>query len=105
MGRIAVRDAESASRRRLRLGVIDLIAPDVPTLLADVSGMTVEVSGEPVTLELTGATVTEDSMGFFAAFFHALLDPNLAFVFFWLGLAFIVAEFFIPAGSSGPSAS
>ena len=32
--------------------MIDLIAPDVPTLLADVSGMTVEVSGEPVTLEL-----------------------------------------------------
>ena len=98
----AVRDAESASAEEaLRLGVIDLIAPDVPTLLADVSGMTVEVSGEPVTLELAGATVTEDSMGFFAAFFHALLDPNLAFVFFWLGLAFIVAEFFIPGGIVG----
>ena len=67
--------------------------------------MTVEVSGEPVTLELTGATVTEDSMGFFAGFFHALLDPNLAFVFFWLGLAFIVAEFFIPGGIVGTSAS
>jgi membrane-bound serine protease (ClpP class) len=98
----AVRDAESASAEEaLRLGVIDLIAPDVPTLLADVSGMTVEVSGEPVTLELTGATVTEDQMGFLAGFFHGLLDPNLAFVFFWLGLAFIVAEFFIPGGIVG----
>jgi membrane-bound serine protease (ClpP class) len=98
----AVRDAESASAEEaLRLDVIDLIAPDVPTLLADVSGMTVEVSGEPVTLELTDATVTEDPMGFLAGFFHALLDPNLAFVFFWLGLAFIVAEFFIPGGIVG----
>ena len=59
------------------------------------------MAGEPVTLDLTGATVTEDSMGFFAGFLHSLLDPNLAFVFFWLGLAFIVAEFFIPGGIVG----
>ena len=98
----AVREAESVSAEEaLRLGVIDLIAPDVPTLLADVSGMTVDVAGEPVTLDLTGATVTEDTMGFFAGFLHSLLDPNLAFVFFWLGLAFIVAEFFIPGGIVG----
>jgi membrane-bound serine protease (ClpP class) len=98
----AVRNAESISAEEaLRLDVIDLIAPDVPTLLADVSGTTVQVSGEPVTLELTDATVTEDPMGFFAGFLHSLLDPNLAFVFFWLGLAFIVAEFFIPGGIVG----
>src|SRR6185503_5246037 len=98
----AVRDAESASAEEaLQLGVIDLIAPDVPTLLADVNGMTVQVSGEPVTLDVAGATVTEDTMGFFANLFHSLLDPNLAFVFFWLGLAFIVAEFFIPGGIVG----
>jgi membrane-bound serine protease (ClpP class) len=40
-------------------------------------------------------------MGFFAGFLHGLLDPNLAFVFFWLGLAFIVAEFFVPGGVVG----
>ena len=98
----AVRDAASASAEEaLQLGVIDLIAPDVPTLLTDVSGMTVEVAGEPATLELAGATVTEDPMGFVAGFLHSLLDPNLAFVFFWLGLAFIVAEFFIPGGIVG----
>ncbi|MGA9162496.1 MAG: nodulation protein NfeD [Actinomycetota bacterium] len=98
----AVREAESVSAEEaLRLGVIDLIAPDVPTLLADVNGMTVQVAGEPVTLDLAGATVTEDTMGFFAGFLHSLLDPNLAFVFFWLGLAFIVAEFFIPGGIVG----
>ena len=98
----AVRDSVSASAEEaLRLGVIDLIAPDVPTLLSDVNGMTVEVSGQPVTLDLTGATVTEDPMGLLAGFLHGLLDPNLAFVFFWLGLAFIVAEFFVPGGVVG----
>jgi membrane-bound serine protease (ClpP class) len=98
----AVRDSESASAEEaLHLGVIDLIAPDVPTLLSDVNGMTVEVSGRPVTLDLSGTTITKDPMGFFAGFLHGLLDPNLAFIFFWLGLAFIVAEFFVPGGVVG----
>ena len=40
----AVRDAESVSAEEaLQLDVIDLIAPDVPTLLADVDGTTVYV--------------------------------------------------------------
>ena len=98
----AVRDSVSASAEEaLRLGVIDLMAPDVPTLLEDVDGMTVQVSGQPVTLDTAGATVTDDPMGSFASFLHGLLDPNLAFIFFWLGLAFIVAEFFVPGGIVG----
>ena len=99
----AVRDAESVSAEQaLELGVIDLIAPDVPTLLRDVDGTTVEVAGdETVTLDLTGATVQQEDLGAFAGFLHGLLDPNLAFLFFWLGLALIVAEFFIPGGVAG----
>jgi membrane-bound serine protease (ClpP class) len=99
----AVREAESVSAEEaLELGVIDLIAPDVPSLLREVDGMTVEVAGgETVTLDLAGATVQQEDLGAFAGFLHALLDPNLAFVFFWLGLALIVAEFFIPGGIAG----
>jgi len=98
----AVRDSVSASAEEaLQLNVIDLISPDVPTLLNEVDGMTVEVSGQPETLHTAGATVTEDPLGFFAGFLHGLLDPNLAFIFFWLGLAFIVAEFFVPGGVVG----
>jgi membrane-bound serine protease (ClpP class) len=99
----AVRDAESVSAEQaLELGVIDLIASDVPTLLRDVDGTTVDVAGdETVTLDLTGATVQQEDLGAFAGFLHGLLDPNLAFLFFWLGLALIVAEFFIPGGVAG----
>jgi membrane-bound serine protease (ClpP class) len=99
----AVREAESISAEQaLELGVIDLIAPDVPTLLREVDGSRVQVAGgETVTLDLTGATVEQEDLGAFAGFLHALLDPNLAFVFFWLGLALIVAEFFIPGGVAG----
>jgi membrane-bound serine protease (ClpP class) len=98
----AVREAASVSAEEaLRLGVIDLIAADVPTLLTEIDGTTLERFGEPVTLDVAGATIRQERLGPFAGFLHALLDPNLAFVFFWLGLAFIVAEFFIPGGVVG----
>ena len=35
-------------------------------------------------------------MGGFIGFLHSLLDPNLAFIFFWLGLALIVLELLVP---------
>ena len=99
----AVRDAASASAEEaLELGVIDLIAPDVPSLLREVDGTTVTLSdGTQATIDTTGAPLVEDSMGWLQTFLHALLNPNLAFVFFWLGLALIVLEFFVPGGIAG----
>ena len=35
-------------------------------------------------------------MGGFVGFLHDLLDPNLAFIFFWLGLVLIVIELIVP---------
>ena len=43
-----------------------------------------------------GATVADQSIGGFVGFLHGLLDPNLAFIFFWLGLALIVLELLVP---------
>jgi membrane-bound serine protease (ClpP class) len=99
----AVREAESASAQEaLDLGVIDLIAPDVPTLLAVVDGTPVELAnGGTVTLQTADAQVVQQDMGWFVGFLHALLDPNLAFIFFWVGLALIAIEFFVPGGIAG----
>ena len=47
-------------------------------------------------LDTDGATVTDHTMGGFVGFLHDLLDPTLAFVFFWLGLALIVLELLVP---------
>jgi membrane-bound serine protease (ClpP class) len=58
-------------------------------------------SGQEVTLDLEGATVREVEPGALIGILHALLDPNLAFVFFWLGLALIAIEFFVPGGVAG----
>jgi len=40
-------------------------------------------------------------MGAGAAFLHTLLDPNIAFLFFWLGLALVALELFVPGGVMG----
>lgn len=100
---LAVRDSVSISAQdALDLNVIDLIAPDVPSLLQQVNGRSVEVAhGVSVTLDTADASVEQIGMNPFFAFLHALLDPNLAFVFFWLGFGLVVLEIFVPGGVAG----
>jgi membrane-bound serine protease (ClpP class) len=99
----AVRESVSASAEEaLELDVIDVIAESQSALFQEIDGTVVEVAGGgEVTLELAGATVRERPPGAFIQILHALLDPNLAFIFFWLGLALIAIEFFVPGGIAG----
>lgn len=99
----AVRESVSISAERaLERGVIDLIASDIRALLDAVDGRPVELAGgTTATLRTSGAAVEQDRIGPFFGFLHALFDPNLVFLFFWLGLALIALEFFIPGGVSG----
>lgn len=86
-----------SAEQALADGVIDLIAPTTEALLDEIDGETVTLGdGEEVTLETAGAPVVDRSMGGFVGLLHTLLDPTLAFVFFWLGLALIVLELLVP---------
>jgi membrane-bound serine protease (ClpP class) len=77
--------------------VIDLIAPTEGALLQDVDGETVRLAdGTSVVLRTAGATIDDHPMTPGVGFLHALFDPNLAFIFFWLGLALIVLELIVP---------
>lgn len=77
--------------------VIDLIAPSQTQLLLDVDGQAVTLAdGSTVTLHTAGAQVENQDLGGLLAFLHALVDPTLAFVFFFLGLALIVIELLFP---------
>jgi membrane-bound serine protease (ClpP class) len=65
--------------------------------LAEIDGMTVTLgNGDEVDLETAGAPIVDRTMGGFVGFLHALFDPTLAFIFFWLGLALIVLELLVP---------
>ena len=93
-----VTDAVSISAEQaLDDDVIDVIAPTTADLIAEVDGRTVTLGdGERSELEIAGAPLVDRSMGGFVGFLHTLLDPTLAFIFFWLGLALIVLELLVP---------
>lgn len=92
-----VTDAESITAEdALAEGVIDLIAGTEDELLAEVDGTTVTLgTGASAVVETSGGVVDEP-MGAFVGFLHGLFDPNIAFLFFWLGLALIVLELLVP---------
>jgi membrane-bound serine protease (ClpP class) len=94
----AVRDSVSIpADEALQLNVVDMIAPDVATLLEDLNGQSVPVAnGGTVTLDTTGATVSAEQMGVIGSLLHGLLSPDLAFIFFYLGIGLIVLEFVHP---------
>jgi membrane-bound serine protease (ClpP class) len=78
-------------------GVIDLIAPTTDDLLAQLDGRSITLAtGQSVTLDTSDATIEEEPIGGFMGLLHGLLDPNLAFIFFWLGLGLIVLELIVP---------
>lgn len=92
-----VTEARSISAgEALRFGMIDLVSPSREALLATVNGMPLELGdGSTVTLDTT-RPIEERPLGSFVGFLHALVDPTLAFVFFWLGSILIVLELLVP---------
>jgi membrane-bound serine protease (ClpP class) len=77
--------------------VIDLIADSERTLLDGVDGTVVDTAGgSSATLRTAGVAIEDRPMTAGVGFLHALFDPNLAFIFFWLGLALIVLELIVP---------
>jgi membrane-bound serine protease (ClpP class) len=93
-----VTDAASlSSQQALNDHVIDLVAPSETQLLSNVDGRVVTLGdGTAVTMHTSGATIEDRDLGGLIGFLHRLLDPSLAFIFFWLGLALIVVELLFP---------
>jgi membrane-bound serine protease (ClpP class) len=96
--RSAVIDAVSIpAERAVEINVVDLVAPSTSALLETVDGRTVKVAnGATATLDTAGARVETLSPGLGAQILHALLSPDFAFIFFWLGIGLIIVEFLHP---------
>jgi membrane-bound serine protease (ClpP class) len=78
-------------------GVIDLIAESERALLDRIDGTALRLAGGgTATLETEGVPIRDVPMNAGIGFLHQLFDPNLAFIFFWLGLALIVVELIVP---------
>jgi membrane-bound serine protease (ClpP class) len=94
----AVRKSESiAAEQALRLNVIDFVATDLNSLLAQVDGREVSlVGGKKVVLRTKGAILNEKAMGTRQKVLSALSDPNIAYILLLIGLAGLYFEFSTP---------
>ncbi len=97
-----VRTAASYSASEaLEAGIIDLLADNLPDLLAELDGQTVlTVSGERV-LELTDYDLQPIEMQWRERFVDFIADPNIAFLLISLGSLGLVFELMTP-GAIGP---
>lgn len=99
-----IRWAEAAVRNSLSLtekealdsNVVDIIAKDIPALLAQLNGRQVETAAGTVTLTTLNATVTEEEMNFAFRLLTLLSDPNIAYLLFLLGLFGLLFELYNP---------
>jgi len=119
----AVREAVSLpADEALKLKVIDLVAEDVPALLKKLDGRTLTAGGSQITLQTAGAAAVEMELDWRTRILAVITNPTIAYLLILvgiyalhllpvnyaglalivLGIAFMVAEAFLPAfGSLG----
>jgi membrane-bound serine protease (ClpP class) len=84
--------AQQAAERQ----VVELVADDLPDLLAKLDGYKVTVKGRDATLELATAAVEEYPMTWLQVIAHGIVDPNIAYILLSLGTVALIAEFYHP---------
>jgi membrane-bound serine protease (ClpP class) len=93
----AVRDARSSPvSEAVALGAVDGEAATIDEVISFANGKTVKTGAGDVTLDLSGAVVTEQSMNPLLAFIRLLSDPTIAFLLFSTGSAGLIAELWSP---------
>ena len=105
----AVRKASNlAASEALKMHVVDLIAPDLPTLLHQIDGRKTKVCPygpkhtstsmctRQLTLHTAGDTVVARKMGFLTRLLNTLIDPNLLALLFLAGIGGLAFEVFHP---------
>ena len=95
----AVRSAEAATAKEaLDLGVIDLVSPNLQTLLKDLDGMEVQLQTRTVTLRTGDVPIVDLPMNFVERFLHTITDPNIAYILLILGINGLIFELANPGG-------
>jgi len=95
----AVRDAASLpAEQALKLGVIDIIARDVPDLLKQMDGRKVSVQEHDVLLHTAGIGVSAYEPGWRVRFLAVLTDPTVAYILLLIGIYGLVFEGYNPGG-------
>lgn len=94
----AVRESVSATdKEALELNVIDMIAPDLNTLVAQLNNRQVTLlDGREVTLQTRDAVINHVKMNWTEGLLYAIADPNIAYLLLSLAMLGIMVEIFNP---------
>lgn len=96
-GEKAVREAASLSApEALKLGVIDIVADNVPNLLQQINGRVVTVQEKQLVLHTTAITVETLSQDWREKLLSVITDPNVAYILLLLGAYGLFFEFVNP---------
>jgi membrane-bound serine protease (ClpP class) len=91
----AVRRASNISAREaLALNVIDVVAPNLPSLLNMIDGQTTKPKG--LVLNTANAEITNVEMGLWKSILDLLIDPNLIVILMSIGILGITIELWNP---------
>lgn len=90
-----------SAEEALELGVIDLIAPDMNSMLNELDGRSTTTSTGQVTLTAEGASLTQLDRTFMEQILNILASPNVVFALFIIAGGAILIEVIIP-GLAGP---
>ena len=89
----AVRESVSITEEEaLKLKVIDLVAPDLDSLLAKLDGRKVKVDSEKKILATKGVQINRSQMGWRYRFLDIISNPTIAYIMLMLGIYGIFFE-------------
>ncbi|AFO50480.1 MULTISPECIES: NfeD family protein [Pseudomonas] len=98
----AVREAVSLSANEaLRLNVIDQVADDLPDLLRELDGKTLQVAGQPRQLQTAGASVVEHLPDWRTRVLAVITNPSVALILIMIGVYGLLFEFMNPGSAVG----
>lgn len=98
----AVREAVSLSASEAqRLKVIDLVASDLPELLRQLDGRTLQVAGQPVQLRTADAAVVEHLPDWRTRLLAVITNPSVALILIMIGVYGLLFEFMNPGTGAG----
>lgn len=88
--------ASLSASEALKLKVIDIIAPDINSLLTQINGKVVMVQGEKITLQTAGLIIVEKPQDWRTQFLAVITNPNVAYILLLIGIYGLFFEFFNP---------
>ncbi|BAN48206.1 nodulation protein NfeD [Metapseudomonas resinovorans] len=98
----AVRESVSLSASDAQhLKVVDLLARDIPDLLRQLDGRTLEVAGQKITLATAGAPLVQREPDWRARILAVIANPSVALILMMIGVYGLIFEFSNPGSAVG----